>query len=514
MRKLLLSSVVAALAFCNTANAQWSDSGLEIWDGSNTEYGYTVKTNNDGVTYAFFHKVLAGGYPMVINVIDKDGNILTGDEGLTLSNEANKSWTVVNEDMTIDVNGNAIVSVLDQRFGGGETYTIYKVGPDGKLIWGDVTLNNSEPTQSNYGMRVCPTSDGGAIFAYASYGDASQMIMIEKLSKDGDTEWQEKLYDPDGQVPYSYPYLADVGENQTMLFYAEGVGSIVKARLIDMDGSNAWGEDITCYRGGFGSMPLWTQFAVGEGPEGGVIAWQQESGFNNYDNRLLYLLKDDGSFAFSEGEGGTIISNDNDNSRQVPVFYWDDEADAFYLAYRIYNQAYQSYVGVYVQKMSREGELLWGPNGYPVVDVQNEMQVLTPRISNGPDGKMAVFYQTMDGQGYSGPVKTNYVLIDKDGNMSEPVNITQNDETKNDLFVSPLIDGDHWIVSWSESLGGDKNKVFLQWLNVDGTLTTISETVVSAPSNDKQMYSLDGRKLNSEPKNGVYISNGKKLLVK
>ena len=77
MKKLLLT-VAVALTMCLTASAQFTNDGVQVWDGNNSvNYGYTVKTNNDGVTYAFFHKVLTGTYPMVLYVVDKDGNILT-----------------------------------------------------------------------------------------------------------------------------------------------------------------------------------------------------------------------------------------------------------------------------------------------------------------------------------------------------------------------------------------------------------------------------------------------------
>ncbi|MBQ9178593.1 MAG: hypothetical protein IJ140_06365 [Prevotella sp.] len=523
MKKLLLT-VAVALTMCLTASAQFTNDGVQVWDGNNSvNYGYTVKTNNDGVTYAFFHKVLTGTYPMVLYVVDKDGNILTDEDGLLLSNEPNKSWTVVGQDLTIDVNGNAIVSVLDQRSTSigqesdekTEIYTIYKVGPDGKLIWGNKSLNGGKGFYGSLaGMSICPTSDGGAIFAYMYYG-AENGVNIEKLDKDGNSVWIEKLVDPSGMTSYAYPYLVDAGENQAILFFAEGAGYIIKARLLDMDGSSAWGEDITCYKEGFGSMPMHVQFGVGKGPQGAAFALQTESGYSNYENRLCYITKDDGSFAFSDGEGGTVVSNDNANSRQYPKFYWDEKAKAFYLAYRVYNQGAQDYVGIFVQKMSEEGELLWGADGKAIVDVQNGSQLLQPVITNAPDGKAAVFYQEMEGHGYSGKVMTNLVIVDEDGNMSEPIDVTDNGETKNDLFVSPLLDNDHWIVSWSESVDGDHENVFIQWVNVDGSITnTIKETIAKGENINGKIYSLDGRMLNAMPQNGMYIQNGKKIAVK
>ena len=110
---------------------------------------------------------------------------------------------------------------------------------------------------------------------------------------------------------------------------------------------------------------------------------------------------------------------------------------------------------------------------------------------------------------------TNLVIVDEDGNMSEPIDVTDNGETKNDLFVSPLLDNDHWIVSWSESVDGDHENVFIQWVNVDGSITnTIKETIAKGENINGKIYSLDGRMLNAMPQNGMYIQNGKKIAVK
>ena len=121
----------------------------------------------------------------------------------------------------------------------------------------------------------------------------------------------------------------------------------------------------------------------------------------------------------------------------------------------------------------------------------------------------------MAGHGYSGKVLSNLVIVDEDGNMTEPIDVTDNGETKNGLRVSPLINNDHWIVSWNEDLGSERENVFLQWVNVDGTVTKIiSETVAKPEKGDNSIYSIDGNRLNTVPNNGIYIQNGKKIAVK
>ena len=537
MKKLLftLMAVLAGMA----ASAQWSAdpiNGVNVWSGNNTNYGYTVLTNAQGVTYAYFHGVSMNGmqYPMYVQVVDKNGYKLIDGDGLLLSNEANISWTKVNTDMTIDVNGNAIVSVSDYRLGD-ESYTIYKVGSDGQLIWGDKTLNSGESPGSSACMSICPTSDGGAIFAYETYSDETSLIHVEKLDVDGNSVWQQVL---EGEETYGYPYLVDAGENQAFLFYAQGNNQIVKVRLLDFDGSSVWGEDVTIYSGGFGSTPLHVQFTTSKALDGALAAWMcGDAMTGTYENRMAYILKDDGSFSFSDGEGGTIISNESYFSRMVPSTYYDEGDNAIYAVYKQFDQNYQSNCGIFMQKLSPEGELLWGANGKAVIDMQidegeiidydNIYQLMNISVRDAGDGKIAVFWQQLKGaNAYSGAVESMIVLYDANGNMIQnPVNFTTSAATKNKLKISELINGDHYIVSWSESIDdSDKQAVQVMRVNLDGSTTNIisPKDGTAKETTRKEIFNVTGGRLAAMQK-GVNVvrsinadgtSNTQKIIIK
>ena len=527
MKKHLLFAAFGLL-MAGTANAQWTEEGVCFWTGEISNYGREIKTNADGITYAYFFGVDTGGYPQYVVVMDKEGNLLTEGNGLLLSQEANKSWTVINNYMGIDAYGNAFVAVLDQRTGLGESYTVYKVGPDGKLIWGDKTLNNGLPAAPDCaGMSMCPTSDGGAIFAYMGMtyeSDVPSFINIEKLNKDGNSVWRQQLKDPDKLLSYTYPYLVDAGDNQAVLFYMEGAGYTTKARLLDFDGSNAWDEDVVVWRGGYGSMPPHVQVAAGKGPDGAAFAWQSGSKTTDcYENRLCYILKDDGSYAFSDGEGGTVISNDDVLSRRVPDFYWDESDQAFYCFFGEYDQAYQSYRGLYMQKMSDEGELLWGPNGIEVAEIAADQQYQGMAVRDAGDGQVAVFYQHMDGWYAFGDVETLMTLYDKDGNIvREAVDLTPWPGTKSDLYVSDLIDGEYYIVSWSEDDPENEyhERYYAKRVNLNGEPlepSAIDQHLSPITHHPSPIYDLQGRRMADNAaavESGVYVKDGKKYVVK
>lgn len=540
MKKVVLCMAIIAM-FSMPIKAQWTTdigSGINIWPANYTNYGYTIQTNSKGYTFEFAHGVSVDSssstpvihYPMLVQILDKNGKKLYDDDGLELCDEENISWTKVNTDMALDNEGNAIISVSDQRLGTGDSYTIYKVDTLGNLLWEGTTLNDNVSPGNTAAMRICPTADGGAIFAYEVYYSSSETpthINIEKLNKDGKSVWQEQI---SSEVNETYPYLVDVGDNQAILVWAEGSTETLKARLLDFDGSSAWGEDLTIYKGGFSTNPLWTMMNVAKAKNGAIITWQDvDATTENYENRMSYILKDDGSFNFSDGENGTIISNESDLSRMYPDLFYDDNEDAIYTAYYVFNQSYQEIQGIYAQKLSAEGELMWGPNGVGVEPIEiKDGQAInydtlnyysSPSIRKAKDGEVAIFYLKQNGP-YSayGRVDAYMVIYDKNGNQIEaPKSILPLDSaSKTSLTVSDLINNDHYIITWKNEVvlstdeSGNKTygeDVQAACLYLDGTTTKINRTDQNTLRKfiRQERYNINGQRINT-------ITNGMNII--
>lgn len=470
-------------------------------------YAYSVKMNANGTIFVYFQTPTYGGQTMRLQIFDKDGNATLGDEGMIVSNEPNISWTKVNDLLMTDHDGNAIISVLDCRKGlNQETYTIYKIDEKGNVIW-NTTLNNGEVNGEHACMSMACTTDGGYVFAYYTFGVSEEgsnvgFINMEKLDKDGKTVWTNTIFDKNANI--SYPYLFDAGFNQTILAYTRGASNTLTVRLIDFDGSPVWGEgeDVVVYRDGYGSIPalqVFFNFQPAPDNDGIFLAWHNpDNAGQGYENRFAWV-KNDGTFAFSTGEGGTNVSNDTENTRQVPQYFYDSDEKAIYLVFRVFNQSYQSYEGIYMQKMTLDGELLWGPNGKPVIEIQDAGQYHNPSIQDAGDGKFAIFYQHMDGQGGSGAVENVMIIYDKDGNIiQDPVNFATSEETKNDLETTPLLNGDHYIAWWTE--GGlsisEKTHLMMQYVNVDGTTVPAGIFEVSKVKTQPSMvFGANGQRL-------------------
>ncbi len=537
MKRILLSLAMGVMMPLAAA-AQWTTdtgNGINLWPYDFTNYGYSVVTNQQGYSYVFAHGVYSetntsdqtiSHYPMYVQIVRPDGTKVFENEGYELCEEPNLSWTMINQDLALANDGSVIISVCDLRVGPGLSYTIYRMDQEGKLLWNGTTLNGSYAPRNLADQNIVPTADDGAVFAYEYFGSddgtVPTMVKMEKLDKNGASVWRDSISTKEDNT---YPYLVDAGDNQTLLVWAQGANQNLKCRLLDFDGTSAWGEDITVYSGGFSANPLWTMVKTAKAKDGILVAWQDaDPNTGSYENRISYVLRDDGSFNFSDGDAGTIISNDATVSRMVPDMYYDNDEDAIYCAYYVFNQTYQNLQGIYAQKLSSEGELLWDSEGVAVepvrvkpgeeINTDSLVYLSAPAIRSMGNGNEAVFYLKQNAPfDYYGRVDAYMAVLDGDG---EPVGDTKmilpNDAaTKSSLQVSELIGGTHYVIVWKETIPVDTDEtgktvygtnVQAARVNLNGTTDKISETDQEVVKKlvSRQTYTLDGKRMEATQK--------------
>lgn len=521
MKKLLTLLLLMAVSVMTWA---W-ESDTSINDAVTPEdisiYGYDVQTNGNGMTYVFFQTPRSGGITMRLQILDRDGKKTLGDEGIVVSDEANSSSTVVNQLMLVDREGNAVIPVSDWRAGSRQPlYTVYKVNERGETLW-STTLNKGEANGSLANMQVVQVADGGYVTAYFRYGSGAYYITLEKLSADGESQWIRNVYE-EGEM-YSYPYLVDGGEGKVMLVYAVGSNYHLTARMIDADGDDAWEHPVTFYTGGFSPIrAIHTAIRVKPAPEGGaLVAWMHISG--TYENRLAWI-KNDGTMAFGTEDGSVVVSNTTSLSRYLPNIFWDEDSRCVYAIYRQFDQGHQENQGLYMQKISQTGELLWGDDGKAVVEMQVEDQYDYPQVQSAGRGRIAVFYQSLEGHSSSGAVGSYMKLYDADGNeVQQAVNFSTSEDTKSNLVVSPLLDGNHYLASWKVE-SSSAGRIYMQYVGIDGSTNTIEAAATGDEGKPLQQsyYNAAGQRI-SQPQRGLNIvrpfcgdklGHGKKVIVR
>lgn len=542
MKKILLS--LTTLLCSIPMLAQWTSDPAENTRVSllgQHDYGTEVVTNNKGITYVA--RIIpegkdADGQSFLsyrLQVLDKAGNRTLPEEGKVISRDRNLSYTTVNQTLLVDKDGNAIIISHDCHNSAPTVnnlgYTVYKVSPDGTMLWGDkgVDLADGEVFQGSAFLKAIQTTDGGYVFSYETYDDASEapsQVRVEKLTNDGKKAWDDPIVLQDNKVPYSYSYLVDAGDNQVMLVFLQGSNRNIMARMLDFDGSSVWSDDVKLYQGGFDAIPIQTHLKVNKAPDGGAfVTWRDDrNNEGSYSNYISYV-KNDGTLGFPGGVNALKISYADDYSRQGPMIAYDEQDKCVYAVYRQYSQALQSWSGIFIQKISMEGELKWGPEGKAVVDIQNSRSLgyATVQMAGGND--IAVFYQT-NAQG-GGDVKSYAVKYDKEGNAlwDKPLEFTTTVSEKNDLLSSELIDGSYWLLNWSDNRGGEDlyaNTLYMQRINIDGTLGTPKTTAIDNIENTTDevydIYNMQGMYVktvkgsvnaNSGLNRGVYLVKSK-----
>lgn len=193
MKRVILFFALA-ISGLGAANAQWSDdpaTNLQLTDQNS--YTFETELLSDGSWYFYYNRP-DGSIDTIVPYLqryDKDGNALW-EETLAVSRQLTNSWTKVMDCMSIDKDDNAIVVVQDKRHGP-ETYTAYKITPDGTSVWAEgVDLHSGVYPGGCAALNMAQIADGSYIFAWQEYTNDNPntgMLRMQRVSADGETLW-------------------------------------------------------------------------------------------------------------------------------------------------------------------------------------------------------------------------------------------------------------------------------------------------------------------------------------
>ncbi|MDO4160438.1 MAG: hypothetical protein Q4D41_08290 [Prevotellaceae bacterium] len=504
MMKIFTLMLAAFLMTSMTAHSQWTDDY-----GSNTQitptglgyYESEMKTNNDGITYVFFIVPSGETLSMRLQILDKDGNKILSRGGKTISQEANKTWTVMNQYLMVDNEGNAIIAVPDFRTAPEEmlsTYTIYKYSPDGTQLWSGVTLNGGIGYDAAAGLTMCLSDDGGYVFAY-EYTDASaqkDFVRVEKLDKDGTSVWN-KVIAEDGYFNVPYPYIFNAGDGNIMVLYVYGGGSEIKSHVMNSDGETLYSENNTVYSEGLASSKVWEVMHINPGPDNGALITCVNSSYNG----VFSYIKKDGTPAFVSGTKGVTLNDSYASGEPAAVYCSKD--NSFICSYKPFDYDNSSYQGLYLKKISITGESLW-TTSIPVEEMKDDYKYSYCSIRNLTEDNVALFYQKYDNT--TAVVNSFVVTYDNEGNkVGDALQFSTTSTTKENLRSSELIDGSYFITMWDEKRNGSNYTLYMQKVPVDAA-AGIKSVDVNTEKNiiDTEYYTISGERLTG-PMKGVNI---------
>ena len=503
MKKILFTLFITAISMI--AFAQWSNNPAEnnrITPLATEIYDHDLKVAGNGTTFVAFNRPIGGNTATFIQIIDVNGNMLFSDQGKLISNKPTLSWTMAGDLLFVDDDGNALLVVADCRNStiGDISYTLYKVSPTGEMLWGEngLDLCGGMAYEIVANMKIVQIENGNYVCAWSIYHGNDGYIQLQKISKTGEQLWnvaETRLYST--STFYEYPYLVNAGNNQVLVVFSKGMmyNKTLKAQKFDINGATLWANEMNVYSGGFGMTPLWVVVRVIPDQNGGAfVGWFDDRNYTNTESTYVAHIKANGTHGFASGENGEKIGYSPLRSF-VPEMYFDAAEGFLYVTWRETsdNQSWQQMKG---QKMKvSTAELMWGTEGINVSPLTQNHSVAFHSIQNGGNGNVVIFFtsNTYHPEHFYGWDINNITLINSNGEyvwneaikqFSTPVGF------KGSMVSTPLIFNNYWLAAWNDErkIEGDPGgsvKIYMQRINIDGTLGDNGAVVCLPPTNIK-----------------------------
>lgn len=442
--RFLCAAAIIALATPAQAQIQWADHPEE--NNLLLAHGYwNVETHatSDGGFYMLgvgpdgdIHRVTP-----VLYYFDKDGNRAWVDS-IKFKIDSTMSWTKVMSHMYVDRDDNAIVIGQTLCETQRENYTVWKVDKTGKQLWGEdgVDLHDGScPTdQFCAAIRVTQMEAGNYIFAWM--GDQT---VLQNVSMDGKCQWGEGKRIDAG----AYPHVVDAGDGDIMLVYES---SGLNVRRLDFEGNTIW--DVKAFGGQLNpQIPSWTYVHVYPLKGGVLISYYGFIGDEFYP--YISWVKADGTHAFPDADAGLRICY-SDHWGMEPALAYDEANNVIYGVFQERRAGSQFVQRIVAQKISADGELLWGNEGKELIPLK-ERTTGYEVAAMGANGNVLLGFMENMGNGIAAndPIHIKAAYMRPDGSFiwdSKLKSICAVNSVKYNLEVMPY-NNDQWIFVWEDN---------------------------------------------------------------
>ena len=471
----VFKKMVLALFLFATGKAQWSEnysSPLLIGEGIKPQ----AATFSDGSTYITW--ITDGDYHVYVQRMDSLGIKQFGDQGLLVSDHDNASWIAVYHlNILVDLDGNAIISTVDQRTGTWEVY-VWKISPDGNMLWGDEGIAVTNSSINNMSPRITIVEDNSLVVTCSHNDDE---ILFQRISADGELLWYEGiLKEDDDNYLVSPQSIIDLNGDIIFQWIRQSPGWPIYSEIFiqkyDLNGISIWEDSVLVV--GPTSFPMgdWSQQLVASGIGGSYSSWTQFSG--SVQNAMVDKLDYDGTSYW----GGAIeFSMNEDHFRMSPLLMVCGSSNELMGVWREANGS-QSQRGIFAQRVGPSGERLWGDHGLPVVNLNTTYDYLDISISEFNDEIILTYLEQSSNM--SGAIYAK--RLDSMGNLvweNETIAITNSETQKSDVDVQKGLT--NLIITWSEN-----GSIYAHSFREDGSLGP--PEIISISNCDSGFVEIDG----------------------
>ncbi|MFH1733762.1 MAG: T9SS type A sorting domain-containing protein [bacterium] len=471
--------------------AQWSSNPMEnlgIGVAAGDQVIPKMEAASDGGCYISWFDNRSGSYGMYMQRLNSLGEAQWAANGMLISSHPQMSW-LVDYDLAVDLNDNAVVVFADIRSGGTNDLDVfaYKIDSDGNFVWGPDGIGLSAAVNSEFepAPKVTATSDGNFVFVWQKSG-ATDNLCFQKVSADG-----VKLWGPDGFAispatdhSLGAPDIVGADNDAAIVIWKDSFGPFwaptteLYTQKISSTGDPLWSPvGVLIYN--LGQISAWTYPMILSDENGGAFyTWHDSPSLSDFVVRVSHV-NTNGALVFPLN-GVEASINSFDRLHMNPTLSYISSSDDLYAFWTEENGG-QSQYGVYGQRFSPAGDRLWGDGGMEFVGLQSE-QISFVRSGATTDGLYVSYFQ--DPTVIEAAV--NAFRIDLDGNLLWGPTLLSAATLggKDDLLMVINSEG-RAFCSWDDARN-DNGDIFAQNVNLDGSLgngTNPPVTVQLTPSN-------------------------------
>ena len=409
--KSLYFSFFLTIVFVTVSSAtfaQWSNNpavNLAVCDTTGEQALAKIGTTSDGGSYISWFDNRSGGYAVYLQRLDPLGNKMWAPNGLLVSNNSQSS-SLVDWDLMVDGNDNAIVAFTDTRNSGNLNPFVYAISPTGDFLWGanGIDLNPTADFQAN--PKLAKTDDGNIVVAWIIAATRYQ-VGLQKISPAGAKLWgTNPIVIQSVTEGYNYPDIVKSDSGGVILFHTATIGSFpaqtvkLRAKKITSAGSISWGVNVQ----DLGKIAAFsTPKVYSDNNNGGLIAWHDDRDNNSLQSGFVQRVSSSGSLYFPvDGAEVSLIAN---RHKFNPVVAFDISTNETYVFW-VETEPNQNQNGISGQKLSLNGARQWTDNAKIFKDLSvaftTSISYLTSEIGNG---KAYLFYLEGNGSGLNDKVE-------------------------------------------------------------------------------------------------------------
>jgi hypothetical protein len=464
-------SLLLSVIFSIGALAQWSSDpaeNLKITNLVGDQAIPKIAVCDNGDYYVGFFSAENGNYNVRLHKLDSQGNLLWPVNGILISSHPSMTW-LTDWDMTCDNENHAILTWQDIRSGGNNNIVAYRISPSGEFVWGADGIMLSNSSSFDVSPKVTVTAANNAVIAWQS----DNVMIRQKLSPAGEKLWGVNGITMSSTNRYSWPQLMPVGEDDVLMKFYEDSGPAwaptrhILAQRFNSSGQPVWPANAIISNAG--NITAWTQILSMQSDENGgfYIVWPDYRISGTIASAWLQHINASGQPQF-QANGVKISENDGFN-QFYPLVAKPANDPNVYVYWNEVNGD-QNIWGIYGQKISPAGSLLWGNFGKEIYPLSS--QALLPLITMPAENDVIMIFEH-----YFNGVETSYkaVRLNSDGEFVWEPNETMISSVQSTKIHPVMSDmkSNQWVFVWEDDRTGDV-ELFAQNLQPNGEIGPVS----------------------------------------